>query len=171
MNDQDYMKMALAEAEKAFRENEIPIGAVLVWDDMVIAANHNRKEQNHDPTAHAELLVLKEAAEFLGSWRLTKAVLYVTIEPCPMCAGGLLNARIKRLVYGSGNKQYGAIESRFHIHEADVLNHHIEVTTGILAAGCQDILNRFFNEKRASETNQEQYRSGHNEADSKSVSP
>lgn len=171
MNDQDYMKLALMEAEKAARENEIPIGAVLVWDDMVIAANHNRKEQYNDPTAHAELLVLREGAEFLGLWRLTKAVLYVTIEPCPMCAGGLLNARIKRLVYGSGNKQYGAIQSRFHIHEADVLNHHIEIATGILADECQNIINHFFHEKRAYGMNQEQYRSGHNEADSKSVSP
>lgn len=149
MNDIDYMKLAVVEAKIAARENEIPIGAVLVWNDVIIASDHNRKEQNNDPTAHAEILVLRKAAEFLGSWRLTRAVLYVTIEPCPMCAGALLNARISRLVYGAGNEQYGAIQSRFHIHKTDILNHHIDVSTGILEQQCRNILDNFFIEKRA----------------------
>ena len=148
MTDSEYMQFALKEAQKAAEEGEIPIGAVLVYRDMVIAAGHNRKETDRDPTAHAEVLVLREGAHILGRWRLTGASLYVTIEPCPMCAGALLNARISRLVYGSPNPQYGAIESRFHITGEGVLNHTMEITSGICRKECQQLVDSFFNRKR-----------------------
>ena len=101
MTDTEYMMLALEEARKAEAEGEIPIGALVVYRDLIIAAAHNEKEGTHDPTAHAEITVLRNAARFLGTWRLTGASLYVTIEPCPMCAGALLNARVTRLIYGS----------------------------------------------------------------------
>lgn len=101
MTDREYMELALFEAEKAEREGEIPIGAVLVFRDTVLAAAHNRRETDYDPTAHAEILALRRGAERLGRWRLTECTLYVTIEPCAMCAGAVMNARISRLVYGA----------------------------------------------------------------------
>lgn len=113
MTDTEYMMLALEEARKAKAEGEIPIGALVVYRDLIIAAAHNEKEGTHDPTAHAEITALRKAARFLGTWRLTGASLYVTIEPCPMCAGALLNARVTRLIYGSPNPQYGAVDSRF----------------------------------------------------------
>lgn len=148
MTDSEYMGLALEEARKAMDEGEIPIGAVLVYKDMVIATGHNRKEGDHDPTAHAEIMAIRKAAAFLGTWRLTGVSLYVTIEPCPMCAGALLNARISRLIYGSPNPQYGAIESRFHITGAGVLNHTMEITSGIRQEECQALVDTFFAGRR-----------------------
>jgi tRNA(adenine34) deaminase len=148
MTDSEYMLFALEEAQKAKEEGEIPIGAILVYKDMVIAAGHNRKETAKDPTAHAEILVLRKGARILGRWRLTGASLYVTIEPCPMCAGALLNARISRLIYGASNPQYGAIESRFHITGEGVLNHTMEITSGIRQEECQALMDSFFARKR-----------------------
>ena len=142
------MGLALEEARKAMEEGEIPIGAVLVYKDMVIATGHNRKEGDHDPTAHAEIMAIRKAAAFLGTWRLTGVSLYVTIEPCPMCAGALLNARISRLIYGSPNPQYGAIESRFHITGEGVLNHTMEITSGIRQKECQALVDTFFARSR-----------------------
>lgn len=150
MNDMDYMALALKEAKKAEIEKEIPIGAVLVYHDMVIASDHNRKESSSDPTAHAEVLVLRKAAEILGTWRLTGSCLYVTIEPCPMCAGALLNARVSRLVYGAPNAQYGAIRSRYEVTSA--LNHTLEIKEGVLEKECKTIVDHFFNSKRQIET-------------------
>lgn len=148
MTDTEYMELALEEAEKAAAEGEIPIGAVLVYRDLIIASGHNCKERDQDPTAHAEILVIRKAARFLKTWRLTDACLYVTIEPCPMCAGALLNARISRLVYGSPNPQYGAIDSRFHLVSSSVLNHCIEVKSGVLQEECQALLDDFFSHRR-----------------------
>lgn len=101
MTDTEYMKLAIEEAKKAEAEGEIPIGALVVYKDLIIATAHNEKEHTNDPTAHAEITALRKAARFLGTWRLTGASLYVTIEPCPMCAGALLNARVTRLIYGA----------------------------------------------------------------------
>ena len=144
MTDDEYMGMALNEAEKAYREGEVPIGAVLVYDDAVIAADHNRREQLADPTAHAEVLVIREGAGFLGHWRLTGCSLYVTIEPCFMCAGAIMNARVSRLVYGSDDPDNGGLTSGRSLFKGVVLNHKISVSSGIRERECKKILDDFF---------------------------
>ena len=115
MTDAEYMLEALKEARKAYDLGEIPIGAVIVKDDEIISRHHNRRELDHDATAHAEILVIREACEILDRWRLTGCTLYVTIEPCPMCAGAIINSRIDRVVYGSSDYKGGAVESLFNV--------------------------------------------------------
>jgi len=148
MTDNQYMQLALEEAKKALSENEIPIGAVLVCQNTVIAMGHNRRETTFDPTSHAEIEVIRAASQFLSRWRLTDCVLYVTIEPCPMCAGAIMNARIGKLVYGAPNKLYGAIDSKFHIGETGVANHSLEIKSGVLASECQALMDTFFSSHR-----------------------
>ncbi len=148
MRDEEYMLLALAEARKAFEEGEIPIGAVLVHRDMVIAAGHNRREATFDPTDHAEIEVIRTASRFLSRWRLTDCRLYVTIEPCPMCSGAIMAARIGHLIYGAANPLYGGIDSKFQIAESGVLNHTIEVRRGVLEEACQEIMDDFFSSRR-----------------------
>ncbi len=148
MTDREYMELALFEAEKAEREGEIPIGAVLVFRDTVLAAAHNRRETDYDPTAHAEILALRRGAERLGRWRLTECTLYVTIEPCAMCAGAVMNARISRLVYGAADIRAGGVDSRFRICEEPVMNHVLAVRSGVLAARCRELMDRFFLRRR-----------------------
>lgn len=148
MTDREYMELALFEAEKAEREGEIPIGAVLVFRDTVLAAAHNRRETDYDPTAHAEILALRRGAERLGRWRLTECTLYVTIEPCAMCAGAVMNARISRLVYGAADIRAGGVDSRFCICEEPVMNHVLAVRSGVLAARCRELMDRFFLRRR-----------------------
>lgn len=148
MTDREYMELALLEAEKAEREEEIPIGAVLVFRDTVLAAAHNRRETDYDPTAHAEILALRRGAERLGRWRLTECTLYVTIEPCAMCAGAVMNARISRLVYGAADIRAGGVDSRFRICEEPVMNHVLAVRSGVLAARCTELMDRFFLRRR-----------------------
>lgn len=148
MTDREYMELALFEAEKAEREGEIPIGAVLVFRDTVLAAAHNRRETDYDPTAHAEILALRRGAERLGRWRLTECTLYVTIEPCAMCAGAVMNARISRLVYGAADIRAGGVDSRFRICEEPVMNHVLAVRAGVLAARCRELMDRFFLRRR-----------------------
>ena len=148
MTDNQYMQLALEEAKKALSENEIPIGAVLVCQNTVIAMGHNRRETTFDPTSHAEIEVIREASQFLSRWRLTDCVLYVTIEPCPMCAGAMMNARIGKLVYGAPNKLYGGIDSKFHIGETSVANHSLEIKSGVLASECQALMDTFFSSHR-----------------------
>ena len=145
MTDNQYMQLALEEAKKALSENEIPIGAVLVCQNTVIAMGHNRRETTFDPTSHE---VIRAASQFLSRWRLTDCVLYVTIEPCPMCAGAIMNARIGKLVYGAPNKLYGAIDSKFHIGETGVANHSLEIKSGVLASDCQALMDTFFSSHR-----------------------
>ena len=149
MTDTEYMALALEEAKKAYQENEIPIGAVLVCHDTVLAMDHNRREATFDPTSHAEIEVIRQSSQFLSRWRLTDCTLYVTIEPCPMCAGAIMNARIGKLVYGSPNPLYGAIDSRFRIADAGVLNHTLEVRSGILQKECKSLMDAFFASHRA----------------------
>ena len=144
MTDTDYMKLALLEAQQAAAEGEIPIGAVLVCRGAVLAAAHNRRENDHDPTAHAEILALRRGAERLGRWRLTECTLYVTIEPCAMCAGAIMNARIGRLVYGAADVRAGGVDSFFHICEGAVMNHRLTVCSGILAEECSRLVDEFF---------------------------
>lgn len=148
MDDHEYMGLALLEAQKAYDIGEVPIGAVLVMDGEVVAAAHNMRETWHDATAHAELIAVREACRLLGRWRLTGATLYVTIEPCPMCAGSLVLSRIDRLVYGSADYKAGAVESVFNIVQNDALNHRMEVTSGVRAEECTAIMKQFFRERR-----------------------
>nr|WP_245690442.1 tRNA adenosine(34) deaminase TadA [Sporolituus thermophilus] len=142
------MGIALEEARKAYAIGEVPIGAVLVMDGAVVARAHNRRETWHDATAHAEIIVIQQACKLLGRWRLTGATLYVTIEPCPMCAGALVNSRIDRLVYGSPDYKAGAVESLFNIVQHPALNHRLEVTAGVRADECAEIMRDFFRQRR-----------------------
>ena len=152
MIDQDevYMKLALAEAEKAFVLGEIPIGAVLVdGQGQVVTAGHNRRESWHDATAHAELIVIQAACRKLKKWRLSGLTLYVTIEPCPMCAGALIMSRIDRVVYGSPDYKAGAAESLFNVVDNKALNHQLKVRAGVLEDQCTAIMKRFFAQCRS----------------------
>lgn len=149
MTDQDYMREALAEARKAYAMGEIPIGAVLVHEGTIISRHHNRREIDHDATAHAEMLVIREACELLSRWRLTGCSLYVTIEPCPMCAGAIINSRLDKVVYGSSDYKGGAVESLFNVLSHPGLNHEPQVVAGVLADECSQIMKDFFKERRA----------------------
>ncbi len=147
--DEFWMKTALASAEKAGSIGEVPIGACLVdKNGNLLAAAGNRTRAASDPTAHAEVLVLREAASKIGNYRLTDTILYTTIEPCAMCAGALVNARVKRLVFGALDKRFGAVESVFRLCDSGSLNHRIEITRGVLAGECQKLIQDFFRRKR-----------------------
>jgi tRNA(adenine34) deaminase len=146
--DPHFMQFALREAEAAAAEDEVPIGAVIVHDGRVIASAHNQREQLHDPTAHAEMIAITQAAGVLGDWRLEGCTLYVTLEPCPMCAGAIVLARIPRVVYGAADPKAGAAASLYQLLNDNRLNHRAEVTSGIIATECGAILTRFFDAKR-----------------------
>lgn len=148
MDDHDYMGAALDEARKAYALDEVPIGAVLVMDGEIIARGHNMRELWHDATAHAEIIVVREACRKLGRWRLTGATLYVTIEPCPMCAGALVMSRVDRVVYGSADYKAGAVESIFNIVQHSALNHQLLVTAGVRADECAGLMKDFFKKRR-----------------------
>ena len=143
-----FMRRALREAELALAEDEVPVGAVIVRDGEVIASARNGREQLRDPTAHAEMVAITQAAAALGSWRLDGCSLYVTLEPCPMCAGAILQARIPTVIYGALDAKAGAVQSLFKLLSDARLNHRCEIVTGVLAAECGEILTRFFAEKR-----------------------
>jgi tRNA(adenine34) deaminase len=142
------MTAALGEAERALAENEVPVGAIVVHGGRIVAAAHNQREQLRDATAHAEMIAITQASESLGSWRLTDCTLYVTLEPCPMCAGAVLQARIPRLVYGAADPKAGAVDSLYRLLDDPRLNHRTEVVAGILAHPCGEILTRFFRAQR-----------------------
>ncbi len=144
------MREALEEAEQAALVGEVPVGAVVVHRGQVIARAHNRRELDGDPTAHAEILALREAAELLGSWRLEGCTLYVTLEPCFMCAGAVVNGRVERLVFGALDPKAGAVGSLADVPGDQRLNHRPEVTGGILAEPCGQILKEFFAARRRS---------------------
>ena len=146
--DEKYMRMALEEAEKAFLKGEVPVGAILVREDWVIARDHNRCIELSDPTAHAEMLVLRKAGEVLGNYRLNGTAIYVTAEPCPMCAFAMVHSRIARLVFGTREPKFGAVESRFSLLKGDGLNHRMEIIGGVLGGECSEMLRRFFARKR-----------------------
>ncbi len=146
--DEKYMKMALEEAEKAGQRGEVPVGAVLLKGDRVIAKDHNRCIEMSDPTAHAEMLVLRKGGEILKNYRLTEAVVYVTVEPCPMCVSAMVHGRISRLVFGSLEPKHGAVESKFRLLNDDGLNHKVKVDRGILEKECAEILQTFFRDRR-----------------------
>lgn len=150
LSDKENMRLALAEALQAYNENEVPIGAVLVDNEsgILICKNHNRIEQLNDATAHAEILVLREASQKLKRRRLTNCTLYVTLEPCAMCAGALVLSRVERLVYGAVDSKFGAAESLFNVVNNPALNHQIKVTAGILEVESRELLQKFFTERR-----------------------
>ncbi len=142
------MREALREAGEAFARHEIPVGAVVVLGDECIGRGHDAREETCDPTAHAEILALREAARAIGDWRLEGADLYVTLEPCPMCAGALILSRIRRLVYGAPNHKSGAVASRCRLLDITDFNHSVEVIAGILDEECASLLSRFFTRRR-----------------------
>lgn len=145
---EEYMYQAFAQAQRAFEENEVPVGAVIVREEQVVAAAHNQREQLRDPTAHAEMIAITQAAQVCGSWRLTNCVLYVTLEPCPMCAGAILLARIPLIVYGVSDPKAGAVHTLYELLADKRLNHQSQVVTGVLSESCGQILTRFFQQKR-----------------------
>ena len=146
--DDRFMMLALEQANKAAKLGETPVGAVLVRDEKVVYAAHNNRELDCDPTGHAELLVLREAARRLHGWRLTGCTLYVTLEPCLMCAGAMILARIDRLVYGAADPKAGAVASLYRVLADERLNHRVEVTGGVLAEQCGRLLSDFFRSRR-----------------------
>ncbi len=142
------MNLALAEAKKAQRLNEVPIGALIVMDDQVVSTGHNLRETDQNATAHAELLAINEACRATGSWRLEDATLYVTLEPCPMCAGAILQSRIKRVVFGAHDPKAGCAGTFMDLLQDERFNHQCQVTSGILGEECGGILTAFFKELR-----------------------
>ena len=146
-----WMRAAIAEANKALAADEVPIGAIVVHEpaQKVIGRGHNRRETDHDPTAHAEIIALQQAARELKSWRLIDCALVVTLEPCPMCAGAIVNARVPRLVYGCADPKAGAVRTLYRLCEDDRLNHRVVVEEGVLADECAELLKNFFRRQRA----------------------
>ena len=148
LNDERCMEMALEEAHMGTMEGEVPIGAVLIKGGVIIARDHNRCIQLNDPTAHAEILVIREGGRVLGNYRLPETTLYVTVEPCPMCVGAIIQGRIGRLVYGAPEDKMGAVRSRFWLLNHPGLHHRVEVKGGILKQECSEILQGFFRGRR-----------------------
>jgi len=146
--DQLYMKIAIEQAQIAEENGDVPIGAIIVYENQIIGRAYNQREQLQDPTAHAEIIALTQAAAFLESWRLHDCTMYVTLEPCTMCAGALVLARIDRLVYGCDDPKTGAIKSLYNIVTDERLNHIINVTSGVLAEECSGLLQQFFRRRR-----------------------
>jgi tRNA(adenine34) deaminase len=146
--DELFMRRALAQASAAAEIDEVPVGAVIAHEGRVIAAAHNQREQLADPTAHAEMIAITQAAAALGSWRLLRCTLYVTLEPCPMCAGAIVQARMPRVVYGATDPKAGACGSLYHIASDRRLNHQAEVIGGVLADECAALLADFFQAQR-----------------------
>ena len=146
--DIKYMMEALKEAELAKLEDEVPIGCVIVKNDQIIARSHNQRDKSHNPLGHAETLAIKQASEVLGDWQLVDCELYVTIEPCIMCSGAIIQSRIKRVVYGAPDIKGGAFGSSINILEASNINHHPEVVKGVLENECSSIIKNYFKSKR-----------------------
>ncbi|MTI58889.1 MAG: tRNA adenosine(34) deaminase TadA [Firmicutes bacterium] len=146
--DEEYMRLAIIEAGKALEIKEVPIGAVVICKGEIIGRGYNLRENTNDPTAHAEIIALKNAATNLNDWRLDECSLYVTIEPCPMCAGAIVQARIKRLVYGAKDPKAGAAGSLYNIVRDKRLNHQVELKAGVLAEECGDLMKGFFRKLR-----------------------
>ena len=146
--DYDFMKVAIEEAEEAYRRGEVPVGAVLVREGNILARAHNAPIVRNDPSAHAEMLGLRQAAENIGNYRLAETELYVTLEPCIMCAGAIVHARMERVIFGARDPKYGAVVSLYNILADKRLNHQVKITEGILQEECGEIMSRFFKEKR-----------------------
>jgi tRNA(adenine34) deaminase len=146
--DERFMRAALDQALEAGRRGEVPVGAVVVVNDAIVGAGFNQPIGGQDPTAHAEIVAMREAARRLGNYRLTSATLYVTIEPCQMCVGAMIHARVTRVVYGTREPKAGAIESAMRAHEHPAMNHRLAATGGVLEEECRQMIQEFFRERR-----------------------
>jgi tRNA(adenine34) deaminase len=146
--DEDFLREALELAKDAERGGEVPVGALVVLDGRVIGRGRNSPIARNDPTAHAEILALREAGAATGNYRLEGATMYATLEPCVMCAGALVAARVSRLVFGARDLRFGGVRSKFQLADADVLNHRVEIVEGVLGAECAELLQRFFTSRR-----------------------
>lgn len=149
MEDEHFMELAMVEAEKAEAEGEVPIGAVIVKDNQVIASGYNQREQSQRASSHAEFIAIERANEHEGSWRLEDCTLYVTLEPCPMCAGAILQSRIPRVVYGAADPKAGCAGSLYQLLEDNRFNHRSEVVPGVLGEACGEMLSHFFRSLRS----------------------
>lgn len=145
---EQYMKEAIKEAKKAYKKLEVPVGAVIVKDGKIIARAHNLKETKYDTTKHAEILAIQRASRKLQSWRLVDCEMYITLEPCTMCAGAIINSRIKRIYIGTMDEKTGAVGSKLNLFKDYTFNHNVEVETGIMKEECEEILKEFFKELR-----------------------
>lgn len=152
MTDQDFMRLALEQAQHAWALGEVPVGAVVVKDGVVIARGYNRPISQHDPSAHAEIVALRAAAIALGNYRLPGCELYVTLEPCLMCSGAMMHARLARVVYGASDPKTGVCGSLMNLFQHEQLNHHTSVTGGVLEQECGNLLKEFFAARRAAAT-------------------
>ena len=148
MNDVDFMQEALREAEKALNKNEVPVGAVVVCNGKIIGRGHNQVEHMNDVTAHAEIMAIRDAEKNLSGWRLTDCEIFSTCEPCPMCAGAIMNARLKRLVYGTAQPKFGSLSLSCNILDNTRLNHKIEIKAGLLEKESSELLKNFFSSRR-----------------------
>jgi tRNA(adenine34) deaminase len=148
VDDDNYMLQALALARHAAENGEVPVGAVLVIDGAIRGQGYNSPISASDPTAHAEILALREAARHAANYRLEGATMYVTLEPCVMCAGALVNARVRRLVFGARDLRFGGVRSKFRLADSDLLNHRLEIVEGVLAGECLELIKNFFGQKR-----------------------
>ena len=146
--DEKYMKEALKEAKKAYLEGEVPVGCVVVCDNKIIARSHNTKESKKNALFHAELIAINKASKKIGDWRLDNCDLYVTLEPCQMCAGALMQARIRKVIYGCSDNKNGSIDTLMKMYEVKGFNHYPEVVSGVLTEECSTILKNFFKELR-----------------------
>jgi len=151
IDPEQLMRLAIDEARRALEHDEVPIGSVIHHGptDGIIGRGFNRRETNHDPTAHAEMIPIHQAATVLGHWRLLDCTIVVTLEPCPMCAGAIVNARIPRLIYGGADPKAGAVRTLYRICDDERLNHRVEITEGVLAGECAQLLQDFFKKQRA----------------------
>ena len=149
MTDEQFLHLALALAREADMAEEVPVGAIVVLDGDVIGTGRNSPVATHDPTAHAEILAIREAALHIGNYRLEGATMYTTLEPCVMCAGAMVAARIKRLVFGTRDLRFGGVRSKFRLADSQLLNHRILVEEGVLGAECSELLRDFFARRRA----------------------
>jgi len=156
--DERFMRVAIEAAQIAQENGDVPIGAVIVYKNQIIGKAYNQREQLKDPTAHAEIIALTQAAAFLESWRLNGCAIYVTLEPCPMCAGALVLGRLDRLVYGCDDPKTGACKSLYNIVQDERLNHKLEVTSGVLEEQCREQLQGFFTRRRQENKNNNKYR-------------
>lgn len=146
--DEKYMRLALKEAQKAAQIDEVPVGAIIVCDGKVIARAFNKREINNDPLGHAELIAIKKASKKLKAWRMSDCEIYVTVEPCPMCAGAIMWSRFKRVIYGTADPKGGATGEVFNLFDQKIVNHRPLITGGVLAAECKKIIQDFFRKKR-----------------------
>jgi tRNA(adenine34) deaminase len=148
VSDERFMREALALARQAEAMGEVPVGAVVVVEGEIVGSGFNSPITNSDPTAHAEILALREAGVSLRNYRLEAATLYATLEPCVMCAGALVSARVRRLVFGARDLRFGGVRSKFHLADSDLLNHRVEVVEGVLASECVELIKNFFERRR-----------------------